>query len=190
MLVTQVCLTLCDPMDCSPPGSFVHGIILGWGAAPFSRGSSQLRDQTQVFCIADRLFTIWSTRDAPRIPFLWIPKTKAFCFSLPERLASLTSSPIRGHISPPVPKDWGNYIHFPCSWTLTAITPLLCASHRHCLIWFTQQPHEGAVSGVFISLLIVQRKPYYRIHLVDRTWIWAPKEERTSNLWFVYFILV
>ena len=39
--VTQSCLTLCDPMDCSPPGSFVHGIlqarILDWGAIPFSR---------------------------------------------------------------------------------------------------------------------------------------------------------
>ena len=43
--VTQSCLTLCDPMDCSPPGSSVHGIsqarILEWVAFPFSRGSSQ-----------------------------------------------------------------------------------------------------------------------------------------------------
>ena len=42
--VTQSCLTLCDPMDCSPPGSFVHGIlqarILDWGA-PGNRGASQ-----------------------------------------------------------------------------------------------------------------------------------------------------
>ena len=40
----QSCLTLCDPMDCSPPGSSVHGIlqarILEWVAMPFSRGSS------------------------------------------------------------------------------------------------------------------------------------------------------
>ena len=44
MLVTQSCPTLCDPMDCSPPGSSVHGIlqarILEWVAIPFSRGSS------------------------------------------------------------------------------------------------------------------------------------------------------
>ena len=44
MLVTQSCLTLCDPMDYSPPGSSVHGIlqarILEWVAIPFSRGSS------------------------------------------------------------------------------------------------------------------------------------------------------
>ena len=43
MLVTQSCLTLCDPMDCSPPGSSDHGILqartLDWVAIPFSRGS-------------------------------------------------------------------------------------------------------------------------------------------------------
>ena len=47
---TQSCLTLCDPMDCSPPGSSVHGIpqarILEWVAMPFSKGSSQPRDRT------------------------------------------------------------------------------------------------------------------------------------------------
>ena len=43
----QSCLTLCDPMDCSPPGSSIHGILqarrLEWGAIPFSRGSSRPR---------------------------------------------------------------------------------------------------------------------------------------------------
>ena len=50
--VAPWCLTLCDPMDCSPPGSSVHGIlqarILEQIAVPFSRGSSQPRDCTQV----------------------------------------------------------------------------------------------------------------------------------------------
>ena len=99
--VTQSCPTLCDPMDCSLPGSSVHGDspgkntgvgchallqgifptqgsnlgllhcrrilyrlryqgsprILEWVAYPFSRGSSQPRDQTGVFCIASRFFT-------------------------------------------------------------------------------------------------------------------------------------
>ena len=48
VLVTQSCLTLCDLMDCSPPGSSVHGIlqarILEWVAISFSRGLSQPRD--------------------------------------------------------------------------------------------------------------------------------------------------
>ena len=57
---TQLCPTLCDSMECSPPGSSVHGIlqarILGWCAMPFSRGSPQLRHRTQVSCIqADSL---------------------------------------------------------------------------------------------------------------------------------------
>ena len=51
MVVAQLCLTVCDPMDCSPPGSSVHGIlqvrILEWVAILFSRGSSRPRDQTQ-----------------------------------------------------------------------------------------------------------------------------------------------
>ena len=52
-----------DPMDYT-----VHGIlqarILEWVAFPFSRGSSQPRDQTQVSCIAGRFFTSWATREA------------------------------------------------------------------------------------------------------------------------------
>ena len=50
----------CDPMDCSPPGSSVCGIlqarILEWVAISSSRGSSQPRDQTWVSCIAGRFF--------------------------------------------------------------------------------------------------------------------------------------
>ena len=61
MLVTQSCPTLCDPMDCSPPGSSVHEVfqarILEWIAISFSRGSSGPRDWTQVSYIAGGFFT-------------------------------------------------------------------------------------------------------------------------------------
>ena len=71
VLVTQSCPTLCDPMNCSPPGSSVHGIlqarILEWVAILFFRESSQPRDQTWVSRIADRFFTIWAMRKA-----LWL----------------------------------------------------------------------------------------------------------------------
>ena len=64
-LVTQSSLTLCSPMNCSPLGSSVHrilqAIILEWIVIPFSRGSSQPRDQTQVSFIAGRFFTVWAT---------------------------------------------------------------------------------------------------------------------------------
>ena len=66
--VTQLCPTLCNPLDCSPPGSSVHEIlqarILEWGAIPFSTGSSQPRDQTWVSHFAVRFFTIWATWEA------------------------------------------------------------------------------------------------------------------------------
>ena len=68
MLVDQSCPTLCNPLDCSPPGSSVYGIlqarILEWVAISFSRGSSQPRDRTQVSCIASRFFTVWAIREA------------------------------------------------------------------------------------------------------------------------------
>ena len=61
-LVTQLYLTLCNLMDCSPPGSSVHEIlearILEWVAMPFSGGSSQPRDPTPVSHIVGRFFTI------------------------------------------------------------------------------------------------------------------------------------
>ena len=69
-LVAQLCPALCDPMDCSPPGSSIHGIfqarILEWVAILFSRGSSQPRDQAQISRFAGRFFTIWATRETPR----------------------------------------------------------------------------------------------------------------------------
>ena len=59
---------LCDPMDCSPPGSSVHGIFQAWilegVAISFSRGSSRPRDQTQVSRIVGRRFTVQGTREA------------------------------------------------------------------------------------------------------------------------------
>ena len=64
----QSCPTLCNPMDCSPPGSSFNEIfqarILEWAAISFSRGSSQPRDQTWVSCTAGRFFTDWATREA------------------------------------------------------------------------------------------------------------------------------
>ena len=68
MLVAQSCSTFCDPMDCSPRGSSVHGILqarmLEWATIPFSGGSSRRRDRTRVSCIPGRFFTIWATREA------------------------------------------------------------------------------------------------------------------------------
>ena len=68
--VAQLCPTLCDPMDC-----IVHGILQAripeWVAFPFSRGSSQPRDQTQVSRIAGRFFAHGKKSCLARGPQLW-----------------------------------------------------------------------------------------------------------------------
>ena len=77
ILFTQSCLTLCDPMDCNPPGSPAHGIL-------FSRGSSQPRDWTWVSYITCRFFTIWATKESHRdlIATLELESPRLFCSSL------------------------------------------------------------------------------------------------------------
>ena len=65
--VAQSCPTLCNPMDCSLPGSSVHGIfqagVLEWIAISFSRRSSQPKDQTWISHTVDRRLTVWATRE-------------------------------------------------------------------------------------------------------------------------------
>ena len=74
VIITQSCLTLCDPMHCSPPGFSVYGIIqariLDWIAIPFSRGSSWPRDQTRISCascMTGRFFTFWVTGEVQEV---------------------------------------------------------------------------------------------------------------------------
>ena len=81
-LFAQSSLTHCNSMDCSPPGSSVHGIsqarILEWVAISFSKGSSQPRGQTCISCLAYRFFTT----EPPGKPLngLLVSKTEFLCF--------------------------------------------------------------------------------------------------------------
>ena len=63
--VAKSCLTLCNPVDCNPPGASVHETlqtrILEWVVISSSRGSSRPRDQT---CISCGFFTTWATWEA------------------------------------------------------------------------------------------------------------------------------
>ena len=70
----QSCPTLCNPMDYSPPGSCVHGILqaktVEWAATSYSRGSSCSRNQTCASCVSctgRRFFTTSTTWDAPKL---------------------------------------------------------------------------------------------------------------------------
>ena len=75
--VAQSWLPLCDPIDCSLPGSSVHGIIqaivLEWIAISLSRESFQPRAWTRVSHIVDRCFTVWATRE---VQIWWRPNHK------------------------------------------------------------------------------------------------------------------
>ena len=68
MLVTQLCPTLCNPINCNRPGSSVPGIlqarILEWVAIPCSRGFSGFGDWTRESFTAGRFFTVWATKEA------------------------------------------------------------------------------------------------------------------------------
>ena len=101
----QSCPTLCNSMDCSPPGSSVYGIlqerILAWVAMPSSRGSSQARDQIRVSyvsCIGRQVPTS-ATWEAP-----WITITAcslfASNFSLFKFFSHITVSPRFDHAVP------------------------------------------------------------------------------------------
>ena len=73
-MCAQSCPILCNPMNQSLPGSSVHGTfqakILEWVAIPFTRGSSQPRDWTQVFCIGRQILYHWATWKALPIVFI------------------------------------------------------------------------------------------------------------------------
>ena len=75
--VAQSCPTLCNPMDCNPPSSSIHGVlqarILEWVAISFSRGSFRPRDRTQVSRIAGRRFGKDKANVKTALSFLFQP---------------------------------------------------------------------------------------------------------------------
>ena len=85
-LAAQSCPTLCDPMDCSLPGSSVPGIlqarILEWVAMPCSTGSSQPRDRAQVSSLSQKKFAKLYIRDLPKITEMNNRSKVLFCFYL------------------------------------------------------------------------------------------------------------
>ena len=76
--VAQLCMTLCDPTDCSLPGTSINGIfqatVLEWVATSFFWGSSQSRGQTQVSCIAGRQMLYCLSHQGSQCPRIYICK--------------------------------------------------------------------------------------------------------------------
>ena len=132
--VTQSCLTLCDSMDYT-----VHGILqartLEWVAFPFSRGSSQPRDQTQVSRIAGRFFTSWATREA--LVFL---EFSFYCYQ--SKSMSLSHRAPQGCLReqlapPPGPELWRQWTERTHEPPVTvAAFPLVCECPLSWSWWF------------------------------------------------------
>ena len=140
-LVSKSCPTFCDRMDCSPPCSSVPWIfqarILEWVAISFSRGSSQPRDQTQVYCIDRRILYHWATREAP------LPKG-TFCFTLVMGLFCMSSAFPRSRLLPEL-RDWISLILVP-HW------PLWWLPHGRCLGSSAQLNHMNPRCDSIISV--------------------------------------
>ena len=89
--VVQSCLTLCNPMDCSLPGSSLHGIlqarVLEWVTSSFSRGSSWPRDRTWVSPIPGRHFNLWVTREAWSLLVTYLYRLLYMCQSQSSELS-------------------------------------------------------------------------------------------------------
>ena len=118
----QSCPTLCDPRDCGPPGSSVHGIlqarILEWVAMPSSRGSSWPRDQTcvsEVSCIARQILYRWATGEAHINLYLLL------LFS-----CSVVSDSLQSH--------WLQHTRLPCRSPSPGARPNPCSLSQWCHI--------------------------------------------------------
>ena len=116
VLVAQLWPTLCNTMDCSLSASSVHGIfqarILEWIAIPFSRGSSQPRNRTQVSCIASRFFTVWATGEWNVAWFLGGIKMCLFHFCTPIYSTRLGSE-LHSYFS-----KWVSWVSNECAFIL------------------------------------------------------------------------
>ena len=99
MKITRLCLTVCNPTDYTVYG-ILQARILEWVAIPFSRGSSQPRDQTQVSCIAGWFLTSWATYISLILHVCW---------------GSASSSPPHCTWAPSRTWHWvGHYLQYHC----------------------------------------------------------------------------
>ena len=140
-------------MDCRLPASSVHGIsqarVLEWVAFSFSRGSSQPRDQTQVFRNAGTHFTIWATREAPG-------SYKSSNHG--NRSSSLTSS----HSWSKSPEDYLQAFQWFLSTQFLVVNPFQ-GKIPCCLHWTVTDMHTMQLS-FFTSLLITWYYFFFFFH--------------------------
>ena len=166
----QPCLTLRDPMDCSSPGSSVHGIlwarILGWVAMPSSRGSSQIWDRTRVSCVScfgRRVLFHWATREAlnsGRIPFWFSDKSYIQTLSATASLFQTTEKmacSICGFKAKPQLSNW------------------LCCARSN-----MEKGEQNLLAGRAVSTTSCLQSPPFPYERKE-CWRWNSKEARIEN---------
>ena len=175
--VALSCPTLCNP-HCSLLRSSIHGFfqarVLEWVAISFSRASSWLRDRTWVSCIVGRRFTIWATREVPKVAVIsliinwnWISlvvQWLSICVLMQgTRVPSLlqedpmccrTTKPVRhnGWVCALEPRSR-------CCWSLPALEPVLCSKRSLCSEKPPQQLEGGRCSPQLEKAHVQQRTP-------------------------------
>ena len=142
-------LTLCDPMEWSLPGSSVHGIfqarVLEWVAFSFSRGSSQPRDRTRVSGITSRHFTVWTTREALRVP-IDSPRARIPCTPAHLPTPWYVSRAFRRIECPLGPKEW-----LESSWQVELFCKMLLTDSEFKLM---MRPWERNINSNPISIFL------------------------------------
>ena len=150
--VVQLCLTLCNPMD-TAHGS-LQARILEWVAFPFSRGSSQPKDRTQVSHIAGRFFTSWATREAlpksDRLPFIhlirfptkYLKKPLHHCL-IPPYLVSFTTALSE------IP--WAVCLFPSCPWKYK--------SHKKNTMWIGPRELHNSCHGTTLNCIFMPVSP-------------------------------
>ena len=137
----QSCPTLCDPMNCSLPGSSVHGVlqarILEWVAMPSSRGSSQPRDWTLGLLHCRRILYHWAIEEAWITK--WLVKTDCRTPSLGFLIQSFWG---RGQgCTCPTGSRWGW-----CCWAREHTLKITASVHSYSVL-SRLEAHEGEASN-------------------------------------------
>ena len=171
ILVAQLCLTLCDPRDCNPPGSPIHGIlqarILECIAIPFSRVSSWPRDPTLVSLTIGRFFTIWATREAQAF-------YTCFCCCSVAKLCLTLGDPMDcSKPGLPDPHHLWEFAQIHVHWVSVAIQTSHPLTHSSPSA-FNLSQHQGKLYRKFAQLKLAMHKRAHRTFFCQR-WVLSLK---------------
>ena len=175
VLVSQPCPTLCDPMDCSPPGSPVHGILwarmLEWVVIAFSRGSTWPRDWTHFSCLAGRFFINFRGTKC----YYWYGASHhagTWWWKKPDQLLVMVTSVLKFAIEHNIPHNW-LYLRMvlpPISLDHSALGPPLYSVFN--LRGKKKHPVQVACYGLVAS----SQKNIYWSPKYFRTWLYLKME--------------